>query len=66
VLGFADKTRLLTAIQRGRAMTVRDTIPSDTREAAAMVDRRWVAADFGGLEVLKQVDVEVPAPGPAR
>jgi NADPH:quinone reductase len=31
-----------------------------------MADRRWVAADFGGPEVLKQVDVEVPAPGPGE
>src|SRR4029453_1224133 len=31
-----------------------------------MADRRWVATDFGGPEVLKQVDVEVPAPGPGE
>src|SRR4029450_8019070 len=48
-------------------MTVRDTIPAGhTGEGAAMADRRWVAADFGGPEVLKQVDVQVPAPGPGE
>ena len=31
-----------------------------------MADRRWVAADFGGPEVLKQVDVDVPAHGPGE
>ena len=31
-----------------------------------MADRRWVAADFGGREVLKQVDAEVPVPGPGE
>jgi NADPH:quinone reductase len=31
-----------------------------------MAERRWVAADFGGPQVLKQVDVQVPAPGPGE
>jgi len=28
--------------------------------------KRWVATDFGGLDVLEFVDVEVPDPGPGE
>ena len=28
--------------------------------------RKWVAADFGGPEVLRNIDVEVPDPGPGQ
>ncbi len=32
----------------------------------AGMQRRWVATDFGGLDVFAEVEVEVPAPGPGE
>jgi NADPH:quinone reductase len=30
------------------------------------MERRWVAVDFGGLDVFREVDAEVPVPGPGE
>jgi NADPH2:quinone reductase len=33
---------------------------------AVPMSKRWVANDFGGLDVLEFVDVEVPEPAPGE
>ena len=30
------------------------------------MERAWVAVDFGGLDVFREIDIEVPAPGPGE
>jgi NADPH:quinone reductase-like Zn-dependent oxidoreductase len=47
------KTSLAKSRERGR------------REDEGM-EREWVAVDFGGLDVFREIDTEVPSPGPGE